>query len=76
LISILEEHLDIVEESRLVALHGEQIVGFTLRDQILGQGALGEQGVGDDVFSLDVDRLEHRYGHLDLVGTFDFFFAL
>jgi hypothetical protein len=36
LISILEEHLDIVEESRLVALHGEQIVGFTLRDQILG----------------------------------------
>lgn len=29
-ISILEEQLDIFEESRLVAFHGEQIVGFTL----------------------------------------------
>ena len=29
-ISILEEQLDIVEKLRLVAFHGEQIVGFTL----------------------------------------------
>jgi hypothetical protein len=75
-ISILEEQLEIFQESRPVAFNGEQKVGVTVSDQILGRGALGEQGVGGDVFSLDVDGLQHRDGHLGLVGTFDFFFVL
>jgi hypothetical protein len=60
---------DVGGECGLVVLGDEHVVRIA-RDQILGECALGEQGVGGDGLAGDVDGLEHRDGHPDLVGTF------
>ena len=49
---------DIVEQRRLIALDGEQIVGAAV-EEIGGQRALGEQRIGGDGAPFDVgQRLE------------------
>ena len=41
---------------------------LALGDQILGELALSEQGIGGDVLALDVEGIEQRDGDLDLIG--------
>jgi hypothetical protein len=48
-------------------------MGMTLLDQVLGQLALGQQGIGGHILALNIDGLQQGDGHLDLVGAFDFF---
>ncbi|MBK1722160.1 hypothetical protein CKO23_07825 [Thiocystis violacea] len=48
----------------------------TTFDQIVGELALGEQGVGGDGFAGDIERFEHRDRHPDLVGAFQLIAAI
>ena len=45
---------------------------FTVTDQIVGNLALGQQGIGGNFFSLDIDGIKERDGGLNFIGTFDF----
>ena len=65
----VEGESDIVEHVRLVALDGEQVVGAA-PEEIGGQRALGEQGIGGDGVPCDVGhRLEQGEDGADLVGA-------
>jgi hypothetical protein len=52
------------------------IVSLSLCDQILGQLALRQQGIGAHILALDINGIQQRDGHLDLVGAFDFLTVL
>ena len=67
---LVEGEADIVEHVGLVGLDGEQVVGAAV-EQIGGERALGEQGIGGDGAPCDVgDRLERGEDGADLVGAF------
>ena len=66
---LVESEPDIAQQGRLVALDGEQ-VGRAAIEQIGGQRALGEQGVGGDSAARDVGhRIEQGDDGADLVGA-------
>jgi hypothetical protein len=44
-------------------------MSFTLAEQILGDLALGQQGIGGNLFALDIDGIQQRDGGLDFVGA-------
>ena len=73
LLAILEVQGDISLKGGLVAFDGEVVMGGPLDHQILGELALGQQGVGADVLVCDVDGVEQRNGGGDFVGLFDVF---
>jgi len=52
------------------------VMRVTLLDQILGDLALGQKGIGGNFFALDIDGLKERDGGFDFVGAFEFFTAL
>ena len=68
-----EVKLQVFEKSRLIAFDGEIVVRLALLDQIFGEFTLCEQGVGGDVLACNIDGLQQRDGHLNLVRAFDFF---
>ena len=70
---LFEVQGDIFEKSGLVSLDREMVMSLTLRDQIAGELALGQQGIGGNILALNIDGIKQRDGHLNLVGTFDFF---
>ncbi len=45
-------------------------MGVPILNQITGQLTLGQQGVGSDGFSLDVDGIEQGDDGFDFVGLF------
>ena len=49
------------------------VVRLSLCDEILSQLALRQQGIGADIFTLDINGIQQRNGRLDLVRAFDFF---
>ena len=57
----------------LVSFDGEVVMGLTFSDQVVGELALGQEGIGGNVFALDIDGIKERDGHLDLVGVLDLF---
>jgi hypothetical protein len=75
LLTILKIEFDIVEESGLIAFDGEVIMGLTLQAHIIGERALGEQGIGGDVFVVDIDGIEQGDGYPDFVGALPFLSA-
>lgn len=54
----------------LIGFDGEVVVRAALLNQIVGQFALGEQGIGGDGFVLDIDDLQQRNSGFDFVGLF------
>ena len=62
-----------MENAALICFDGEMIMGMTLLDQVVGDLAPGQQGIGRDIPALNIDGVKQRDGHLDLVGAFDFF---
>jgi len=44
--SILEIQLDILQECGLVAFDGEVVMGLPILDQVMGEVALGQEGIG------------------------------
>jgi hypothetical protein len=45
-------------------------MGFLGTDQVVGEFTLGEQGIGGNVFARQIEVIEERDGHADLVGLF------
>jgi hypothetical protein len=70
--AVLEIQLDVLEDSTLIALYSEEIMGVTFVDDVFGEFALGEEGISGDGFALDIDGVEDRSGHLDFVCAFNF----
>jgi len=60
---------DVLKKSGLVVFDGEVVMSFTLPDQIVGDLALGQQGVGGNFFALNIDGIKQRDGGLDFVGA-------
>ena len=69
--SVLEVERNVFEETGLVSFDGEVIMGITFLDQVMGDFALGQQGIGGNIPSLDIDGIKERDGGLDFIGTFD-----
>ena len=61
---------DVGGQRRLIVLGDEQVVGTAL-DDIVGDLALGEQGVGGEGLAGELDCVEYREGHADLIGLLD-----
>lgn len=74
--AIFEIQFKVLKQTGLVVFHGEVIVGFSLSDQVVGDFALGQQGVGGDVFSLDIDGVKQGDCGFDLIGAFEFVAAV
>jgi len=47
-----------LKKSRLVVFDGEVVMSFTLPDQIVGDLALGEEGIGGNIFALNIDGIK------------------
>jgi len=45
---------------------------FTLADQIVGDLALGQQGIRGNIFALNIDGIKQRDGGFDFVGALNF----
>ncbi len=58
LFSILEEQRDILKEAGLIGFDGEVIMGLALYHQVLGEFALGVQGIGGDVLVFEIETVE------------------
>ena len=71
---ILKEERDIGLQRGLIAFDGEVVVGLAAHD-IRGQLALREKRIGSDVLTMNVDRVEQRDEHSDLMGLLGFFLA-
>jgi hypothetical protein len=69
-IQVIKMETDRFEQLLLVAFDRKVIVGVALLDEVSGQFALGQQGVGRDGFAADVDGIKQGNGCLDLVGLF------
>ena len=67
---------NVLEEVGLVAFDGEVVMRLPVLDQIGGELALGQQRIGGDLLALDIDGIQQRDGHLDLVGAFDLVIAV
>ncbi len=65
-----EDQADIGVQGRLVVFDGEDVVGAA-RDEIVGQRALGQEGVGGDGLAADVEGVEDRDGHPNLIGLLE-----
>src|SRR2546429_6153655 len=58
--AILEIEFQIFQNSRLIAFDGEMVMRLALGDQIVGQLALRQQGIGTDLLARNLDGLEQR----------------
>ena len=76
LLAVFETQGDVFKESGLIVFDREVVMGFTVSDQILGDLALGQEGIGGDFFALDIDGIKQRDGGFDFVGAFELFTAL
>ena len=47
-----------MKKTGLVVFNGEVVMGFTLPDQIVGDLALGQEGIGGNFFSLNIDGIK------------------
>lgn len=66
---IVEEQLDVIQKAGLVAFDGKVIMRFPCND-VLGDAALAQQGVGGDDFAADRNGFKQRDGNFDFVGAF------
>ena len=58
-----------MKKTGLVVFDGEVVMSFTVPDQIVGDLALGQQGIGGNIFALNIDGIKERDGGLDFVGA-------
>ena len=72
-LAVLEVAHQVVKQARLVGFGGEVVMRLALADQVIGQLALGEQGIGRDVFVGQVDPRQQRDGHAYFIGLLECF---
>jgi len=76
LFSVFEKQRDILKKTGLVVFDGEVVVAMALPDDIVGDRALGDQGVGGDFFAFDIYGIKQGDGGFDFVGSFQFLASL
>lgn len=69
--SVRKVQCDVLEEPRLIVFYSEMVMGVALFDQISADFTLGQQGIGGDIFPLDVDGVQHRDDRIDFVCALD-----
>jgi hypothetical protein len=47
-----------LKKTGLIVFNGEVVMGFTLADQIVGDFTLSQQGIGGNIFSLNINGIE------------------
>ena len=47
-----------MKKAGLIVFNGEVVMGVTLADQIVGDFTLGQQGIGGNIFSLNINGIE------------------
>ena len=70
LLAVLEARADRFAQRGLVVFDGEDVVGLVV-ERVVGQLALGQQGIGGEGLIGEVEGVEKRDGHTDLVGLLD-----
>jgi hypothetical protein len=58
LAALLEGELEVGEQRWLIGFDREQVMGLAILDDMGGELALGQQGIGGEGFACDVERLE------------------
>ena len=76
LLAIFEIQFKVLKQTGLVVFHGEVVVGFSFSEQVVGDFALGQQGVGGDCFVLDIDGVKQGDCGFDLIGALEFVAAV
>lgn len=65
---------DVLENSGMIVFHCEVVMSVSFFDEVSGKVFLGQEGIGGDSFSFDIDGIEHWGSGLDFVGAFDLLF--
>ena len=73
--SAAEEQGEIQQQGGLIGFDGKVVVGVSLHHQIVGECALGQQGIGGDILAGDVEGVEQRDGGLDFIDLLGLFIA-
>jgi hypothetical protein len=55
---VFKVQLDVLKKSGLVVFDSEVVMSFTIPDQIVGDLALGQQGIGGNFFALNIDGIK------------------
>ena len=58
-----------MKKTGLVVFDGEVVMSVTFPDQIIGDLALGQEGIGGNIFALNIDGIQQRDGGFDFVGA-------
>ena len=58
ILPVFEIKGDVFEESGLVVFDGEVVMSVSLVDQVVGDFALGQKGVGGNFFVLNIDGIK------------------
>ena len=74
-LAVFEVEGNILEKTGLIVLYCEVVMGMFLFDEVSGKIPLGQEGIGCDCFSFDIDGVEHWGCGLDFVGALDLLFG-
>jgi hypothetical protein len=58
-----------LKKAGLVVFDGKVVMSAAILNQILGKAALGQQGIGGNIFVLNIDEFKQRDGSLDFIGA-------
>ena len=57
-LTVFKIQRDVLKKSGLVVFDAEVVMSFTVSDQIVGDLALGQQGIGGNFFALNIDGIK------------------
>ena len=58
-----------MKKTGLIVFDGEVVVSFALANHIVSDFALGQQGIGGNIFALNINGIQQRNGGFDFVGA-------
>jgi hypothetical protein len=71
ILPVFKVQRDVLKKTGLVVFNGEVVMSVTVPDQIVGDRALGQEGIGGNIFALNIDGIKKRDGGFDFVGAFN-----
>ena len=74
--ALFEVELKVFKDSGLVAFNGKVVMGIAVFNQVVGNRVLSQQGIGGNVFTLDIDGIEQGDGGFYFVGALGLFVAV
>ena len=70
-LAVFKKQGDALKKAGLVVFNAEVVMGVALADHVIGDLALGQQGIGGNIFALDIDGIQQRDGGFDFVGALE-----